>query len=68
MLETAGILNQATRSFVILDEISRGTSTFDRLSIAWATLEHLHGSAVVVPVHTISWLFALAANWAFEPA
>jgi DNA mismatch repair protein MutS len=43
MLETAGILNQATaRSFVILDEIGRGTSTFDGLSIAWATLEHLH--------------------------
>jgi DNA mismatch repair protein MutS len=43
MLETAGILNQATtRSFVILDEIGRGTATFDGLSIAWATLEHLH--------------------------
>ena len=43
MLETAIILNQATeQSFVILDEIGRGTSTFDGLSIAWATLEHLH--------------------------
>jgi DNA mismatch repair protein MutS len=43
MLETAAILNQATtRSFVILDEIGRGTATFDGLSIAWATLEHLH--------------------------
>jgi DNA mismatch repair protein MutS len=43
MVETAAILNQATeRSFVILDEIGRGTSTFDGLSIAWATLEHLH--------------------------
>ena len=43
MLETATILNQATEnSFVILDEIGRGTSTFDGLSIAWATLEHLH--------------------------
>jgi DNA mismatch repair protein MutS len=42
MVETAAILNQATeRSFVILDEIGRGTSTFDGLSIAWATLEHL---------------------------
>ena len=43
MVETAGILNQATpRSLVILDEIGRGTATFDGLSIAWATLEHLH--------------------------
>jgi DNA mismatch repair protein MutS len=42
LVETAAILNQATeRSFVILDEIGRGTSTFDGLSIAWATLEHL---------------------------
>ena len=43
MVETAGIVNQATeRSLVILDEIGRGTATFDGLSIAWATLEHLH--------------------------
>jgi DNA mismatch repair protein MutS len=43
MVETAGILNAATeRSFVILDEIGRGTSTFDGLSIAWAAVEHLH--------------------------
>ena len=43
MVETAGILNQAThRSLVILDEIGRGTATFDGLSIAWATLEYLH--------------------------
>ena len=42
MIETAAILNQATdRSFVILDEIGRGTSTFDGLSIAWARVEHL---------------------------
>jgi len=42
MIETAAILNQATeRSFVILDEIGRGTSTFDGLSIAWASVEHL---------------------------
>ena len=44
MVETAAILNQATEnSFVILDEIGRGTATYDGLSIAWATLEHLHG-------------------------
>ncbi|MBY0508771.1 MAG: DNA mismatch repair protein MutS [Rhodospirillaceae bacterium] len=43
MVETAAILNQATaRSFVILDEIGRGTATFDGLSIAWASLEYLH--------------------------
>jgi DNA mismatch repair protein MutS len=45
MVETAAILNQAgARSFVILDEIGRGTATFDGLSIAWATIEHLHES------------------------
>ncbi len=43
MVETAAILNQATeQSFVVLDEIGRGTATFDGLSIAWATLEYLH--------------------------
>ena len=43
MVETAAILNQAgPRSLVILDEIGRGTATFDGLSIAWATVEHLH--------------------------
>ncbi len=43
MVETAAILNQATeRSLVILDEIGRGTATFDGLAIAWATAEHLH--------------------------
>jgi DNA mismatch repair protein MutS len=44
MVETAAILNQATeRSLVILDEVGRGTATFDGLSIAWATVEYLHG-------------------------
>ena len=43
MVETAGILNQADeRSLVVLDEIGRGTATFDGLSIAWAVVEHLH--------------------------
>jgi len=43
MVETAAILNQAEEgALVILDEIGRGTATYDGLSIAWATLEHLH--------------------------
>jgi len=43
MVETAAILNQAgPRALVILDEIGRGTATFDGLSIAWAVVEHLH--------------------------
>jgi DNA mismatch repair protein MutS len=43
MVETSAILSQATeRSFVILDEIGRGTATFDGLAIAWATAENLH--------------------------
>ena len=43
MVETAAILNQAgERALVILDEIGRGTATYDGLSIAWATLENLH--------------------------
>ena len=45
MVETATILNQASaRSLVILDEIGRGTATFDGLSIAWASIEHLHNT------------------------
>ena len=45
MVETAAILNQADpAALVILDEIGRGTATWDGLSIAWAVLEHLHGA------------------------
>ena len=45
MVETATILNQSTsRSLVILDEIGRGTATWDGLSIAWACLEYLHNN------------------------
>ena len=48
MQETANILNNASaRSLIVLDEIGRGTSTFDGISIAWAVAEHLHNNAEV---------------------
>ncbi|MGQ9708221.1 MAG: DNA mismatch repair protein MutS [bacterium] len=50
MIETANILNNATsRSLVVLDEIGRGTATYDGLAIAWATVEHLHGDERFCP-------------------
>ena len=55
MSETANILNNATsNSLVVLDEVGRGTSTFDGLSLAWSILEHLHnqvGSKTLFATH-----------------
>ena len=50
MNETANILNNCTtNSLIVLDEIGRGTSTYDGLSIAWSVVEHLHGSGKAGP-------------------
>jgi DNA mismatch repair protein MutS len=57
MTETAAILNTATnRSLVLLDEMGRGTATYDGLSLAWATVEHLHdriGARTLFATHDV---------------
>jgi len=70
MVETAAILNQSgPRALVILDEIGRGTATFDGLSIAWAVIEHLHGvnrcrALFATHYHELTALAAKLANLA----
>ena len=54
MNETANILNNCTsHSLIVLDEIGRGTSTYDGLSIAWSVVEHLHGHLDSGPKHCL---------------
>ena len=54
MNETANILNNATqRSLILLDEVGRGTSTFDGMSIAWSLVEYLHSNQAVLQEHCL---------------
>ena len=54
MLETAAILNQASSKSLIMDEVGRGTSTYDGLSIAWSILEHLLTKLSELFCHSLS--------------
>ena len=73
MMETATILNQASpRALVILDEIGRGTATFDGLSIAWAAVEYLHDIAgcralFATHYHELTGLGARLTGWPMPP-